>query len=210
MELFIVLLAIGFVSAQHGHGNGHNYQPDSQTHIDAEIQGLDAHFGRHQCLDLLLVDCQHHTSSGNEMVCGSNGVTYPDHCKYVHAACMFENLRVAHTGPCSSTTAGATNPAATVATTVPVVGSSGAVSQSTMPPTTTQSPEAIAFQNIFCKNKDSINCPTVVTPLCGSDGVIYNSSCHVSKARCDNHSLQTVDGSNCGLSTPVSVAPVVG
>ncbi|XP_022303655.2 uncharacterized protein LOC111111141 [Crassostrea virginica] len=214
MKVIIVLFVVGFVSAQHGHGGGHggDYHPDSQEHIDKEIQNLDAHFGKHQCLDLLLVDCQHHTTNGDEMVCGSDGVTYANHCKFVHAVCMYDGLTAAHTGQCTSTAV----PPSTVSS-GNAAGSSAAAttvgpgsSASTAPPTTTLSPETIAFQNVFCRNKDSINCPTVVTPLCGSDGVVYDSSCHVSKARCDNPSLQTVDGSKCGLTTPVSVAPIVG
>uniref|UniRef100_K1PFT7 Uncharacterized protein n=1 Tax=Magallana gigas TaxID=29159 RepID=K1PFT7_MAGGI len=70
-------MIISLLGAQHGHHGG-NYHPDSQTHIDTEIQNLDAHFGKHQCLDLLMVDCQHHVTNGDEMVCGSDGVTYPN------------------------------------------------------------------------------------------------------------------------------------
>lgn len=211
MKAFLVIFTIGVVSAQHGHHGG-NYHPDSQTHIDTEIQNLDAHFGKHQCLDLLMVDCQHHVTNGDEMVCGSDGVTYPNHCKFVHAVCMYTDLTAAHTGQCTSTTMAMTTVGNAAGSTMPgsvATGGSGTTG-TTPPPTTTLSPEQIAFQNVFCHNKDSINCPAVVTPLCGSDGVIYNSSCHVSKARCDNPNLQTVDGSKCGLTTPVSVAPVVG
>ncbi|XP_048755426.1 tomoregulin-2-like [Ostrea edulis] len=220
MKICLVILCIGFASAQHGHGhNGGSYHPDSQTHIDTEIENMNVHFGKHQCLDLLLVDCQHHVTNGDEMICGSNGVTYDNHCKYVHAACMFVHLTVAHTGACSSTTVAAGSTSAPAGTTAGNnMGSAATGAQTTMagstqptsPPTTTLSPEVIAFQNVFCRNKDSIMCPSVVTPLCGSDGTVYNSSCHLSKARCDNHDLHTVDGSTCGLTTPVSVAPIVG
>ncbi|XP_065929664.1 uncharacterized protein [Magallana gigas] len=76
MKAFLVIFTIGVVSAQHGHHGG-NYHLDSQTHIDTEIQN---HFGKHQCLDLLMVDCQQHVTNGDEMVCGSDGVTYPNQC----------------------------------------------------------------------------------------------------------------------------------
>ena len=103
-------------------------------------------------------------------------------CKFVHAACMYDGLSAAYMGQCTSTTvpppsvssgnaAGSTAAGSTPAATTVGPGSS----PSTAPPTTTLSPETIAFQNVFCRNKDSINCPTVVTPLCGSDGVVYDS-----------------------------------
>ena len=100
-----------------------------------------------------------------------------DSCKFVHAVCMYDGLTAAHTGQCTSTAV----PPSTVSS-GNAAGSSAAAttvgpgsSASTAPPTTTLSPETIAFQNVFCRNKDSINCPTVVTPLCGSDGVVYDS-----------------------------------
>lgn len=85
----------GFVlaDAQHGGGGGGGgggghqhvhyppnfYLPDTQHHIDFEIEHIiipSVGYQSHLCLDLLLVDCRTHVTVGDEMVCGTDGVTY--------------------------------------------------------------------------------------------------------------------------------------
>lgn len=55
------------------------YLPDTQHHIDFEIEHIiipSVGYQSHLCLDLLLVDCRTHVTVGDEMVCGTDGVTY--------------------------------------------------------------------------------------------------------------------------------------
>lgn len=124
-------------------------------------------------------------------------------CEFAHAMCMFSSLSVKSHGACNSATrppstmmpvdtsmmpTGSTMmPPDT--TMMPVGSSMMPVDTTMMPPdttmdgmttqmmttTTTQSQETVLFQQVFCKNKDLINCPTTVTLTCGSNGVMYNS-----------------------------------
>ncbi|XP_062582721.1 uncharacterized protein LOC134244466 [Saccostrea cucullata] len=86
-------------------------------------------------------------------------------------------------------------------TMMPVDTTTVDMTTSAMSTTTTQSQETVLFQQVFCRNKDFIHCPTTVTPTCASNGMMFNSGCEFSKAKCDDITLTQVDVSMC--STPV-------
>lgn len=134
----------------------------------------------HLCLDLLLVDCRTHVTVGDEMVCGTDGVTYANHCKFVHAACQYENLHVHNHGAC---------PPGFSTTTIAPGGSMATGSQSG---SGTTAPSSAYIQSMFCRNKEFIGCPATFNIVCGSNGLFYPNSCELSKAVCDAPSLVEV------------------
>ncbi|XP_011427253.3 uncharacterized protein [Magallana gigas] len=219
------------VRAHGNHGHNQGFVTDNPLHVNNEIQDLNVHFGTHFCLDLLVVDCRTHVTNGDEQVCGSDDRTYANHCEFAHALCMFSTLSIKSHGACNSATRPPTTmmpvdttmmpsgstmmPVDTtmmpVDTTMMPVDTTMMGTDATMAPvdmttmmmstTTTQSQETVLFQQVFCKNKNLINCPATVTLTCGSNGVMYNSGCEFSKAKCDDITLSQVDVSQC--STPV-------
>ncbi|KAJ8312960.1 hypothetical protein KUTeg_010333 [Tegillarca granosa] len=68
--------ATSIYGANHGHHGGHNYVTASPENVDGQLHTLHTHFGQHLCLDLLLVDCSKHPISGDEVICGSDGLEY--------------------------------------------------------------------------------------------------------------------------------------
>nr|XP_022304608.1 agrin-like [Crassostrea virginica] len=130
------------------------------------------------------------------MVCGTDGVTYANHCKFVHAACQFENLHVHNHGACPPNFSTSTTPPGV---TMAAGGQSAAG---------TTLPSSAYIQSMFCRNKDSIGCPAVFSIVCGSNGMDYPNTCELSKAVCDLPNLVEVPCS--GLPTtqpPATQAP---
>lgn len=111
------------------------------------------------------------------MVCGTDGVTYANHCKFVHAACQYENLHVHNHGAC---------PPGFSTTTIAPGGSMATGSQSG---SGTTAPSSAYIQSMFCRNKEFIGCPATFNIVCGSNGLFYPNSCELSKAVCDAPSL---------------------
>jgi hypothetical protein len=68
---FITLLVA--LSAAKPPGGGHVPSPGE---VDAAIVNINLHYNDKLCLELLLVDCATHVTQGDEMVCGSDGITY--------------------------------------------------------------------------------------------------------------------------------------
>ena len=44
--------------------------------VDNVITNLAAHYNDGLCLELLLIDCATHVTQNDELICGSNGITY--------------------------------------------------------------------------------------------------------------------------------------
>ncbi|XP_060554075.1 uncharacterized protein LOC132715110 [Ruditapes philippinarum] len=174
-------------------GVGVHYVP-SPGEVDASIVNVELNYSETLCLELLLVDCATHVTQGDEMVCGSDGTTYANHCKFTHATCEFRHaptpLSIAHYGDCTRTTLAPS----TVAPTTTIAGMT-----STVMATTSTDSIANIVQNVFCRNIDTINCGFDFKLICGSDGKLYPNQCEMSKQKCNDRSLTVADRSFCTL-----------
>ncbi|KAH3791636.1 hypothetical protein DPMN_145125 [Dreissena polymorpha] len=192
------------------HGHPTQTTIPSGGEVDAAIANINTLYTDALCLELLLVDCATHVTKGDEQVCGSNGVTYGNHCHFTHALCETlhyagHKITLQNHGACPNTTAPPST-VATVATTTVThgTGSGHTDATTTSAPKTTSSaptttdPIAAIVQNVFCSNLGSVTCSGGFDVICGSDGNYYPNQCELSKARCHNAALTIVtDTSKC-------------
>ncbi|XP_053379999.1 uncharacterized protein LOC128548665 [Mercenaria mercenaria] len=220
--LVVAVVSQGHSGEHHGHGGDHNggSVPDSGQ-VDTAIVDIELHYNEKLCLELLLVDCATHVTQGDEKVCGSDGVTYDNHCKFTHAVCEFKHfshhhLKLASHGACQTPTAA---PASTMplvstvqpATAAPAIqtgtGSIGMTATVGMTTTTvmmtsttaatTVDPIHAIVQNVFCQNAATISCANDFQIICGSDGQLYPNQCTLSKQKCVDPTLTVADKSAC-------------
>ncbi|KAH3791645.1 uncharacterized protein LOC127837389 [Dreissena polymorpha] len=155
--------------------------------VDAAIMNLDVHYNDALCLALLLVDCATHVTNGDEQVCGSNGITYDNHCRFTHAVCETLNFKdhkitLKSHGACPHIAVSITT---SVSNTTPATVSNTTLSTVSH---TTDSSGDMMF-NLFCTNVASITCPSELKVICGSDSQFYPNMCVFTKERCKNTSL---------------------
>ncbi|WAR09155.1 hypothetical protein MAR_019113 [Mya arenaria] len=162
------------------------------------------HYNDDLCLEILLIDCGHHVTPNDEIICGSDGHEYPDHCHFAHKRCEFlhssHKLKVANHGPCATiappttavittenwvptdvTTTATTVGGVTTSTDSSTTGADGGTTTQTTTTTigTTTDPFYSIMQNVFCMNVYTVQCHTEdFHIICGSDGNLYpNKAC---------------------------------
>ncbi|XP_052221510.1 tomoregulin-2-like [Dreissena polymorpha] len=221
LGLFVFLQISVVVRGTPHPNNGHTTQKiPSGGEVDAAIVNINTLYTDALCLELLLVDCATHVTKGDEQVCGSNGVTYNNHCRFTHAVCetLYDDHKItlkSH-GACPNTTAPPSNVATvTVAASATTAVTHGTGSGHTTDATTTSAPStttsaptkatpdpiASIVQNVFCSNLGSISCSGGFDVICGSDGNYYPNQCELSKAKCHDNALTIVtDISKCAAS----------
>ncbi|KAH3791641.1 hypothetical protein DPMN_145130 [Dreissena polymorpha] len=167
--MFGVVFAPGPTHAPHATHNPHVQPTIGSGEVDAAIVNVNSHYDDRLCLELLLVDCATHVTKGDEQVCGSNGVTYDNHCHFTHAVCETlhfagHQITLKSHGACPNTTTPPSN-VATVTT------------------------DGDLMFNLFCSNVASITCTNELKIVCGSDSQFYPNMCVFTKERCKNRTL---------------------
>ncbi|KAH3791786.1 uncharacterized protein LOC127838164 [Dreissena polymorpha] len=170
--LQISVVVWGYQTPNHGHHTQPYTNPNLKPHaipsggvVDAAIVNIKTLYTDALCLELLLVDCATHVTKGDEQECGSNRVTYDNHCRFTHAVCETlqftgQKLTLQSHGTCPNSTVSITI-STTVSNTAPIAVSN-----------TTDSSGDIMF-NLFCSNVAFITCPGELKVIFGSDSQFY-------------------------------------
>ncbi|XP_052810822.1 uncharacterized protein LOC128238702 [Mya arenaria] len=221
--LFLNLELVNAAAARACHG--HHCTVPGHEEAEGGILNLHMHYNDDLCLEILLIDCGHHVTPNDEIICGSDGHEYPDHCHFAHKRCEFlhssHKLKVANHGPCATiappttavittenwvptdvTTTATTVGGVTTSTDSSTTGADGGTTTQTTTTTigTTTDPFYSIMQNVFCMNVYTVQCHTEdFHIICGSDGNLYPNNCELSKAKCHDHTLTIVDPSNCTI-----------
>ncbi|XP_021342586.1 ovomucoid-like [Mizuhopecten yessoensis] len=213
----MIFFSIGAVLGQTHHGHGHEHNVVSPSHVTSTNEKTTQNPDDILCPYFLSLDCDAQISDPNYRVCGSDGITYVNNCRFLQKSCQFDSLEVVHQGACnSSSTTPVTDMTSTiplsttmkaltagVSTVTPSHGPIGSSTQSALPGETTVAITTIPsiaqiVQSVFCDNKDSIKCDYPPNLKCGSNGVTYPNECEFYKAVCDDSSLVPADPSRCG------------
>ncbi|XP_071111044.1 tomoregulin-1-like [Haliotis cracherodii] len=149
------------------------------------------------CAAILKFDCSQHKVTGHETICGTDQVTYPDHCVFAKARCRPSSAMLFnHRGPCHVKP----SPASHITT----------ISPSTV--TWGHDPGYDLIKDVFCTNIDTIVCGNHVdSDLCATDGKVYTNQCLFAKVKCFKPDLEPTNPAKChenGLplkSTPKSI-----
>ncbi|XP_048251833.1 uncharacterized protein LOC125379959 [Haliotis rufescens] len=113
------------------------------------------------CAAILKYDCSQHKVTGHERMCGTDQVTYPDHCVFAKARCRpSSTILFNHKGACDVTP----SPASHMTTIPPITATWG------------HDPGYDLIKDVFCTNIDTIVCGnTVDSDLCATDGKVYTN-----------------------------------
>nr|ACL36281.1 Kazal-type serine proteinase inhibitor 2 [Penaeus chinensis] len=155
-----------------------------------------------------------------DLVCGSDGVTYPNLCVLELADCLSdEDITLAHPGPCETKQESCDMLCYTNYD--PVCGSDG-VTYSNL--CNLEVADCLSDEDITlayegeCKGRVKENCdngcPDNYDPVCGSNGVTYPNSCHLERENCLSDEEITVayegECEDCAFGCPDNYDPVCG
>ena len=155
-----------------------------------------------------LTNCEHHCDKDPDMVCGTDGRTYINHCYLMVENCL-KGVELSHYGPCSNGTEPCPASCQGAERDGPVCGSDGNVySNSCLMRQRTCGQGVVQADPRHCQTTKHCNdkcfrirlelpCPCLsphINPLspssklsCGSDGKLYNNGCQMMRKNCGRH-----------------------
>ncbi|OWF42443.1 tomoregulin-2-like [Mizuhopecten yessoensis] len=157
----------------------------SAIHVSRGLPAIAAQM----CSDVLGLDCStDYIVHGEEVLCGTDGVTYQNKCFHVQAQCNDVTINKAYDGKCKNDIT--TN--AEITTTA-----LDTTSSKSLEATKTTTKYDFQLNEQFCNSSLDEPCPMVLDPLCGTDFKFYQNVCEFQKVKCVNRDLQLQSLSNC-------------
>ncbi|XP_033757809.1 tomoregulin-2-like [Pecten maximus] len=140
------------------------------------------------CSDVLGLDCStDYIVHGEEVLCGTNGVTYKNKCFHVQARCNDVTINKAYDGKCQND----------VTTSVEMTTTKSDTTMTQSEVNTISSEYEFHLNEEFCNNSLNEPCPDVLDPLCGTDFKFYQNVCEFQKVKCVDRDLELQPLSNC-------------
>ncbi|XP_052238340.1 uncharacterized protein LOC127849631 [Dreissena polymorpha] len=208
MAIVTVILIVSCFSACFAKDGDSNVGPGE---INAALENLEMHYSDHLCHDIRDLNCARHQVMHDEQICGTDGITYSDHCHFAKERCrhilrQLTPVNVAFHGACNTD---AVHSTVTLEVTTTHTQTHASVQQISTPSTNVASTSAAVtsltttltlnqiFANAFCQQASYVTCSSDLEVQCGSDGQLYPNRCELAKAKCTMPTLDVVDISRC-------------
>lgn len=152
------------------------------------------------CSDVLGLDClTDYIAHEEEILCGTDGVTYLNKCFHVQARCKDLTIDKAHDGKCDDDDD--VTPSDDVTTKVSSTTNFDKATTVSQPSTSevrmTTTLHEFVFNEQFCNISINDPCPTILDPVCGTDLKFYQNNCEFHKVKCMDRDIELQPLSNC-------------